>query len=160
MPARRRPVVALVALVVVAAGLAVATLADGPLADPAGDALYAVLVYALLVLVAPRTRPARAALVAAAVCALVEVAQLTGGPAALVAAVPPARFVVGTTFVAADLVAYAVGASVAGLADAAVLRRRSASSRGGSARAGREAAVPPGDVAGVSAVHSPYGMEP
>lgn len=160
MPARRRPVVALVALVVVAAGLAVATLAAGPLADPAGDALYAGLVHALLLLVAPRTRPVAAALVAAVVCAIVEAAQLTGGPAALVAALPPARFVVGTTFVAADLLAYAVGAAVAGLVDGALLHRRSSGPRGRSGRDGSGAAVPPGDVAGASAVHSPYGMEP
>ncbi|NKY40310.1 DUF2809 domain-containing protein [Cellulomonas septica] len=121
----------LVATVVVAAGLLVATRASGPVADPAGDALYAALVYVLVLLVVPHVAPWRAGAVATAVCAVVELAQLTGGPAALVQAVPVSRFVVGTTFVPVDLLAYGLGAALAAVVDASVLRmvRRSREGR-------------------------------
>jgi hypothetical protein len=134
VPDRSRPLVALAALVVVASGLLVATRADGLLADPLGDALYAALVYALVVLVAPRTGAVRAAVVAAGLCAVVELAQLTGVPAALVQHLPAARFVVGTTFVPVDLVAYATGAALAALADVGIRR--------GAAREARRAVEP------------------
>ncbi|MDC7123063.1 DUF2809 domain-containing protein [Cellulomonas fimi] len=131
MLARPRAVLLAAVVVVVAAGLVVATSASGPLADPAGDALYAVLVYVLVLLVVPRLAPWRAGVVATAVCAAVEVAQLTGAPAALVQAVPVSRFVVGTTFVPVDLVAYAVGAGLAMVVDAGAVRmvRRSREGR-------------------------------
>ncbi|NUU17172.1 DUF2809 domain-containing protein [Cellulomonas humilata] len=111
---------ALAAVGLVVVGLAISR-SDGLLADKAGDVLYAALVYALLVVVAPRARPWTVAAVAFGWCALVELAQLTGIPAAVVDAVPAARYVLGTTFAALDLVAYAVGAALA-----AFVRRRSA----------------------------------
>ena len=98
-----------VALVVV--GVAVSRL-DHPLADPVGDALYAAFVFALLVVIAPRARSVTVAAVTFAFCAAVELAQLTGVPAAIVDAVPVARYALGTTFVAVDLIAYAVGAAL------------------------------------------------
>lgn len=122
MRSRSRAVLVVVAAVVVGAGLVVATSASGALADPAGDALYAGLVYVLVLLVRPRVRPWRAGAVATAVCVAVELAQLTGAPAALVEAVPVARFVVGTTFVPVDLLAYALGAALAMVADATAVR--------------------------------------
>jgi hypothetical protein len=102
----------LVAVGLVVVGVAVSRLAR-PAADPVGDALYAAFVFALLVLVAPRATSATLAVSAFAVCAVVELAQLTGVPAAIVDAVPVARYALGTTFVAVDLVAYAVGAAAA-----------------------------------------------
>jgi len=122
VPDRSRPLVALAALVVVASGLLVATRAQGPLADPLGDALYAALVYCLVVLVVPRTGAVRAAAVAAGLCAVIELAQLTGVPADVVRHLPAARFVVGTTFVPVDLVAYVTGAVLAALADVGIRR--------------------------------------
>ncbi|GCD19232.1 DUF2809 domain-containing protein [Cellulomonas algicola] len=122
MPARPRRSLLLAAAVVVAAGLLVATRATGPVADPTGDALYAALVYVLVLLVGPRVAPWRAGAVATAVCVAVELAQLTGAPAALVQAVPVSRFVVGTTFVPVDLLAYGLGAALATVVDASVLR--------------------------------------
>ncbi|WP_421735800.1 DUF2809 domain-containing protein [Cellulomonas sp.] len=116
---RQRTLAALAAVGLVVVGLAISRL-DGPLADKAGDALYAAFVYALLVVVAPHARRWTVAAVAFGVCALVELAQLTGIPAAVVDAVPAARYALGTTFVALDLVAYAVGAALA-----AFVRRRS-----------------------------------
>lgn len=104
---------AIVGGLVVAAGLATARYGTGPLGDALGDALYAVLVLLLVALALPRlSRPAQAGL-ALAVCWTVEAAQATGGPAAAVAAWPPLRYLLGTTFVATDLLWYAVGVLVA-----------------------------------------------
>ena len=119
--ARRRLALGLAAVVVVAVGLA--TRRDGLVWDLVGSALYAALVHVLLALVAPRARSALVGLVAFAVCVVVELAQLTPVPAALAAAFPPAALVLGTTFAAQDLPAYAVGAALAATADH-VLRRR------------------------------------
>jgi hypothetical protein len=102
----------------------VSTAGSGPAADLLGDALYAVLVWVLAALLAPRAGAGRVTAVAIAVCVVVETAQLTGGPAAASAAWAPLRYVLGTTFAAADLAAYAVGAVAAGLV-AAVARRGS-----------------------------------
>ena len=107
-----RVVAGLVAVGLVGVGVAVSRV-DHPLADPVGDALYAALVFTLLVVVAPRARSATLALVTVGFCTAIELAQLTGIPAAIVDAVPAARYVLGTTFVAVDLLAYAVGAGLA-----------------------------------------------
>ena len=64
-------------------------------------------------MIAPRASSATLAVVTFGLCAVVELAQLTGIPAAIVDAVPAARYALGTTFVAVDLVAYAVGAALA-----------------------------------------------
>ncbi|PZG38155.1 DUF2809 domain-containing protein [Spongiactinospora gelatinilytica] len=99
------------AVVTVAAGLGVRALAEGDFAKYAGDALYTLLIYALVVVAAPRVRPPVAALVAAGVSWLVEFAQLTGVPAALSQESPLARLALGTTFNPPDLLWYAVGAA-------------------------------------------------
>ena len=111
-PATSRVTAGLVAVALVVVGVAVSRL-DHPLADPVGDALYAAFVFALLVVIAPRARSATLAIITFAFCAVVELAQLTGVPAAIVDAVPVARYALGTTFVAVDLIAYAVGAALA-----------------------------------------------
>jgi hypothetical protein len=108
----RRTLAALAAVGLVALGLLVSRL-HHPLADPAGDILYAAFVYALVVVVAPRAGRWTVAAVALGLCSAVELAQLTGVPAAVVDAVPVARYALGTTFVALDLVAYAVGVVLA-----------------------------------------------
>jgi len=120
-------VVAAVAVVVVVAGLLVGS-------NPVGDALYAVLVYVLVVFVAPSMAAARAAALAFGVCAAIELLQLTGFPAAVVDVVPVARYVLGTTFHAPDLLAYAVGVAVAAVTDVLVRRRRRLSPRSGPGR--------------------------
>lgn len=109
--ARRRPwaATAVAGAAVVAAGLATARLGTGPVADALGDALYAVLVLLLVALARPGLSRVAQAAVALAVCWAVELAQLTGGPAAAVEAWPPARYLLGTTFAPADLLWYAVG---------------------------------------------------
>jgi hypothetical protein len=119
----RRPLLAVAALVTVAAGLTVRSVGDGAVSQVAGDALYAVLVYVLVGFLAVRARPAAAGGLAWAVCAVVELAQLTGVPAAVVEVWDPARWVLGTTFHAPDLLVYAVGAACAVLVDVLVSGR-------------------------------------
>ena len=109
-----RLVAGLAAAALVAVGIGVSRLRS-PAADPLGDAVYAAFVYALVVLVAPRARPRTVATVAFGFCAAVELAQLTGIPARVVDAVPVARYALGTTFAAVDLVAYAAGVGAAAL---------------------------------------------
>lgn len=123
---RRRPALASAGVLVVAAGLSVHYLAAGALASLFADALYAALVYLIVAFLTPRTPPARVAVIAAALCAVVELFQLTGVPSRLAEAAPPIALVLGTTFVAWDLVAYVVGAALAGLADTGVRRTSSA----------------------------------
>ena len=91
-------------------GLLVATSGSGPVADAAGDALYAVLVYLVLATCWPGARWTTLTITAFALCALVELAQLTGVPAALVEMWGPVRYLLGTTFNAVDLLAYGAGA--------------------------------------------------
>ncbi|WP_433360903.1 DUF2809 domain-containing protein [Streptosporangium sp. CA-115845] len=121
---RTRLLAALAAALTVAAGLTVRAVTGGWFGKYAGDALYTVLVYALIVLVWPRITPARAALGALAFSWAVELAQLTPVPAALSEVSVVARLVLGSTFGAADLVAYAAGATLAASAHALLRRRR------------------------------------
>lgn len=100
---------ALAAVVTIAAGLGVRAFTDGPFAKYAGDALYTVLLYLLVLIVAPRTRSAVAALIALAASWTIEFAQLLNLPAIL-------RPILGSTFNPPDLFWYAVGALTAHLA--------------------------------------------
>ncbi|GHA73337.1 DUF2809 domain-containing protein [Streptomyces termitum] len=109
--ARTRLAAGAAAALTVAAGLGVRAAAAGPVAKYAGDALYTVLLLALVVLLAPRTRPAVAAGTALALSWAVELFQLTGVPAALAAHSTLARLVLGTSFNAPDLFWYAIGAA-------------------------------------------------
>ncbi|MFE6969984.1 DUF2809 domain-containing protein [Isoptericola sp. NPDC057653] len=104
----------LLALLVVLLGLGARLLLPDAVGGPLGDALYATLVVLLVALVRPRTSPVAAAVVGLALSAAVELAQLTDVPAQVVARVPEARFVLGTTFVASDLAWYAAGAAAGG----------------------------------------------
>lgn len=97
---------------VVLAGLVVTRFGAGPWADSTGDALYAAMAVLLVRLIAPQVSIRRQASIGLGWCWLVEFAQLTGVPAAVVAQVPLARLVLGTTFVPVDLLAYVVGALV------------------------------------------------
>ncbi|MGW0775656.1 ribosomal maturation YjgA family protein [Streptomyces sp. NPDC002835] len=118
-----RPAAVAAAVLTVAAGLGVRALAQGSVAKYAGDALYTVLVLALVVCVAPRVRPAVAAGAALAFSWAVEALQLTGLPAALSAHSVVARLVLGSTFNAPDLAWYAVGAGLGWWTHGALVRR-------------------------------------
>jgi hypothetical protein len=103
-----------------ATGLAIRAGSTGGVATYAGDALYTVLVHALVVLVSPRAKPALAAAAALAFSCAVELLQLTGIPAELSARSLAARLVLGSTFHAPDLLWYAAGAATAALAHTAM----------------------------------------
>ncbi|KIF68056.1 hypothetical protein HY68_04355 [Streptomyces sp. AcH 505] len=111
------------AVLTVAAGLGVRSVGSGDAAKYTGDALYTVLVQALVVVVAPRVRPLTAALVALAVSCGVELLQLTGVSAELAARSEIARLVLGSTFNAPDLFWYGVGAAAGWAVHAAFGRR-------------------------------------
>ncbi|WP_406392986.1 DUF2809 domain-containing protein [Streptomyces sp. NBC_00887] len=111
--ARPRAVAAAAALLTVAAGLGVRSVAGGELAKYAGDALYTVLAHALVLFLVPRVRPLTAAGAALAFSWAVEAAQLTGVPAELSERSTVARLVLGSTFNAPDLFWYLAGAVLA-----------------------------------------------
>ena len=118
----RRPLLVAAAAAVVPAGLLVTHIGRGPTAV-IGDGLYAVLIYLLVALAVPRARAGVVAAIALVVCAVIELAQLTGVPATAVEAWPPLRYVLGTTFQATSLMAYTVGAALAAVVDRASTRR-------------------------------------
>ncbi|WP_165350337.1 DUF2809 domain-containing protein [Xylanimonas protaetiae] len=114
LPARRWLLAALAVLVLTGGVAARAALPDA-VGGPLGDALYATLVVLVVALVRPRTTAWVAAVAGWMVSAAVEAFQLTGVPADVVARFSPARYVLGTTFVAGDLAWYAAGAALGGL---------------------------------------------
>lgn len=95
----------------------------GAAGDAFGGVTYAAFAYLVIAICWPGLRPARVALAAFAFSAAVELLQWTGAAADLVDVWPPLRVALGTSFVATDFAAYAVGAALA----AAVDRRRVAS---------------------------------
>ncbi|MFE2723627.1 DUF2809 domain-containing protein [Kitasatospora sp. NPDC059327] len=113
---------AVAAVLTVGAGLGVRAVAGGEVAKYAGDAAYTVLLYALVLLVAPRLRPSVAAVVTAGLSWAVELFQLTGVPEGLGRRSAVARLVLGSTFDVPDLGWYLVGAGAAALLHGAVLR--------------------------------------
>ncbi|WP_166844178.1 DUF2809 domain-containing protein [Isoptericola sp. BMS4] len=135
-PARApRVTTAVLAAVVLLAGLGARAVLPAAVGGPAGDTLYATLAVLLVALVVRRPLPA--ALLGLVLCAAVEALQLTDLPGRAADAVPQARYVLGSTFHAPDLGWYALGAAVgwAALALAVPARRherhtRSAPRRG------------------------------
>jgi hypothetical protein len=96
----------------------------GLVGDLLGSMLYTVLLALLLALVAPRL-PAVATAAAATVASVaVELLQLSGLPATVSQAFPPAAWVLGSTFAATDLLGYLAG-GVSGLVLLRLLRRAS-----------------------------------
>ncbi|MEU0852259.1 DUF2809 domain-containing protein [Streptomyces flaveolus] len=110
-PLRIRLAAGTAAMVIVGAGTGIRAVSEGEVAKYGGDALYTLLLLALVVLVAPRTTPWKAAAVALAVSWGVEFLQLTDLPAALSRRSTAARLVLGSTFNAPDLLWYTVGAA-------------------------------------------------
>ena len=119
---RRRRLLIAAALVIVI-GLAVHLIGSGPVADFAGDALYAVMIYLVIATVFARARSWVVGTAAIVVCTLIEVFQLTGLPGVWAEAFWPVRLVLGAGLDARDLIAYAVGAIVATVWDPAARRR-------------------------------------
>lgn len=76
--------------------------------------------YLIVVCLAPRARPAAAAVVAGSLCLAIELFQLTGLPAAWAATFPPAALVFGTGFDGRDIVVSLVAVAGAGFIDKTV----------------------------------------
>ncbi|WP_328841428.1 DUF2809 domain-containing protein [Streptomyces europaeiscabiei] len=119
-PARIRLAAAGAAVVIVGAGLGLRAVAAGGLAKYGGDALYTVLLLALVVLVAPRVTPLTAAGSALAASWGIEFLQLSGVAAEFSQRSAVARLVLGSTFNPPDLFWYAVGAAAGWLVHTAV----------------------------------------
>lgn len=114
MTTSRRRLALLAALAVaVLAGLVVATRVPDPWGDVGGDVLYAVATYLLVALVLARSRPVVVGAIALAWCWAVEALQATGLAAAVNDEVPPAAWLLGSTFAVRDLACYAVGVVLA-----------------------------------------------
>ncbi|SFO00631.1 DUF2809 domain-containing protein [Mycetocola miduiensis] len=116
MRTRSRGVLLAVCVPIVAVGLLLRTV-PGVAGDAAGGILYATLLFALIALVMPAAPSVRIGAIAFGICVVVEMLQLTGIPTAAARLVPPTRYVLGTTFVASDLIAYAAGTLCAVLID-------------------------------------------
>jgi hypothetical protein len=99
-------------VVILITGLGVRAVFDGAFAKYAGVALYAALVYVLVLVVLPRLKAPHAAAAAVAFCWTVELAQLTPYPARLSDRSVLARLVLGSTFHPPDLFWYVVGVAV------------------------------------------------
>jgi Protein of unknown function (DUF2809) len=108
---------------VIVAGLAARFGLSGAPADAAGGVFYTVLVYLLIAFARPSARPAAVGMAALAFSTAIELFQLTSVPADLGASFAPLKLVLGSSFVATDLIAYAAGAVVASGTDAALRRR-------------------------------------
>ena len=117
------------AAVTVALGLGIRSTMDGDVAKYGGDALYTLLIFWLILVLAPRVHGLVAGAVACGLSWAVEFFQLTPIPGEL-SGNPLARLVLGSTFNAPDLFWYVVGAA-AGVAVLRVLRdtRRPAQDR-------------------------------
>lgn len=111
-PSTVRAVAALSGAGVLVLAFGIRAVAGGPLEQHSGTALYASLCYAIVVFLWPRLNPAIVAAVATGFCWAVELAQLTGIPAALSARSTLARLVLGVAFDPVDLIWYPVGALV------------------------------------------------
>jgi hypothetical protein len=109
--------------VTVAAGLGARALLGGLPAKVAGDALYTVLVYVLVLVVRPDASVRRASAIALGWSFAVELAQISPYPAWLSSKHVILRLIFGTTFGFVDLAGYVVGAACAAAVHSLVLRR-------------------------------------
>lgn len=105
----------LITLLTIAAGLGARAILSGLPAKLAGDALYTVLVYVLVLLVRPGTEVRRAFVIALGVSFAIELFQLTPYPAWLSSKHVILRLIFGTTFGFVDLAGYVIGACGAAL---------------------------------------------
>jgi hypothetical protein len=105
------------AVLTIAGGLALRRFAGGWVAKLGGVALWATLVYWLLVVVRPRASRTHIAVATVVISFAVELFQLTSIPATLAARWPIAHLVLGSTFSPPDLAAYPVGVLLAWMLD-------------------------------------------
>ena len=122
--ARRRIALAVLAATTIGLGLFIHRSVGGTVGDISGDALYAVLIYLLTALVAPRAPRPLVAAFAFAVCTAVELLQLTALPREAASMFPPIELVLGSGFDARDIVVYAAAVAAASVIDIAITRIR------------------------------------
>lgn len=120
----RRRCLARAAPIVVVLGLVGRFGLPGALGDVVGGVGYTGLVYLLIAWARPTAEHRRLAVAAFACSAAIELLQLTGIPDDAARAFSPARLVLGTSFAATDLVAYAAGALLAVVVDARLTAER------------------------------------
>jgi hypothetical protein len=129
---------ALAVLLTIAAGLASRKwpwLLPQALGKYPGDALYAVMVYWLVVFVRPRDGLVRSGAVALAICFAIEFQQLWQPPwLQAIRATTIGHLVLGLHFNELDLLAYAIGVVVAMVIEASVVARSTAVQRPGGTR--------------------------
>ncbi|GAB4060828.1 ribosomal maturation YjgA family protein [Catellatospora paridis] len=94
---------------VLAIALLIRAMADGPLEQHSGTALYASMIYAGVFFLWPRATPLVAGAVAIAFCWLVELSQLTGVPAYLSERSVLARLALGIAYDPLDMLWYPAG---------------------------------------------------
>lgn len=123
------------AALVLAVAFLIRAVADGPVEQYSGTALYASLIYAGVFVLRPATHPILAGVSAILFCWVVEFFQLTGIPAAL----PAARLVLGARFDWTDIAWYPVGVVPLVVAHLAIRARR-----GSGGGRGSPGARPPG----------------
>ncbi|MEU8007771.1 DUF2809 domain-containing protein [Catellatospora sp. NPDC049111] len=97
------------AIAVLVIALLIRALADGPLEQHSGTALYASMIYAGVFVLRPRTTPLLAGAVAITFCWLVELSQLTGLPAYLSEHSLLARLALGVAYDPLDMLWYPAG---------------------------------------------------
>jgi hypothetical protein len=112
-PLRQRLPAAVSLVLACIAGPAIRSLTESPVTKLGGDLLYAVAIYALVLLIRPLTPARAAAVVATALCWLVEFAQLTPFPAEASRHSALSRLVLGSTFHPSDLASYLIGVLLA-----------------------------------------------
>jgi hypothetical protein len=120
-PVRTRLTAAALSAATITAGLAARAALTGPLAKHLGVALWAALVYWLILLIRPTTRIPTAALLTLTISWTVEFAQLTPIPDWLSSQHTILRLIFGTTFHWPDLPAYAAGVLLAAAAHRLIL---------------------------------------
>lgn len=111
-PPRSRWALLLGAAIVIGSGVTAKLLVPGLTGDLLGSACYTALLFVVAAIASPKSSGSVLAGFALLASALVEVLQLTPLPAAAGNVFPPARWVLGSTFVASDLIGYALGALV------------------------------------------------
>ena len=121
----RRLALSFAAADVIILGLVIHFFVPGDFASLIADALYTVMVYLVLAVILPRAKRVWLALAAFSISAVIELSQLTGVPEQLAVIFPPSRLILGTTFSALDLVAYAAGAVAVFYADTILSARLS-----------------------------------
>lgn len=101
---RFRPALFLVAGGVIPLGLLLRSV-PGAAGEVVGGVLFAVLLFLVVAFLTPAASAARIGTISFGICVVVELLQFTGLPAIAAERVPAVRYVLGSAFVASDLLA-------------------------------------------------------